>query len=296
MAGDIQVVLAASFILPSLRMAAIAGALIIPALLAPARASAQAPADKWNYSIMPYLWLPSMDGTLRYGAPAAGGASPTVSVDADTLLGALDMAFMITGEARKGRWLLATDLIYLDLGSDSSSVRSVDFNPGSGPVNISNTALDEGTQTKLKGTVWTLVGGYAAVQGPRATLDVIGGFRYLDIKATTHWQLSATVNGPGGQIFGTSGSVTRSDGLWDAIVGVKGRVRLGEGSWFMPYYLDAGAGDSTLTWQGMLGIGHAFKWGDILLAYRYLSYEQSGNELIENLSFGGFGLGVSFRF
>jgi hypothetical protein len=132
--------------------AAFAGPLIVLALLAPMRASAQAPADKWSYSIMPYLWLPSMDGTLRYGSPAAGGASPIVSVDADTLLGALDFALMISGEARKSRWLIATDLIYLDLSSDSSAVRSIDFNPGSGPVNVANTALDAGTQTKVKGT------------------------------------------------------------------------------------------------------------------------------------------------
>jgi hypothetical protein len=64
----------------------------------------------------------------------------------------------------------------------------------------------------------------------------------------------------------------------------------------MPYHLDAGAGDSSLTWQSVLGVGHAFKWGDVIFAYRYLSYEQGGNKLIENLSFTGFGLGVNFRF
>jgi hypothetical protein len=279
------------------RHAVIAATLAPLLLLAPVHANAQAAADKWNFSIMPYLWLPSMNATLRYGPPAAGGASPNVSVDSDALLAALDMAFMINAEARKGRWLIATDVIYLDLSSDNSAVKSIDFNPGSGPVNISNTALDTGTKTNLKGTLWTLVGGYAAVQDPRATLDIIGGFRYFDLKATTDWQLSATVSGPGGtQTFARTGSVTKSGELWDAIVGVKGRVKLGEGNWFMPYYLDVGAGDSTLTWQGVLGAGYAFKWGEVLLAYRYLSYEQGGNKLIENLSFGGLGLGVNFRF
>ena len=280
-----------------IRHMAIAATLAPLLLLAPLHANAQAAVEKWTFSLMPYLWLPGMDGTLRYGPPAAGGASPNVSVDADTLLGALDMAFMISGEARKGRWLIATDVIYLDLSSDSSAVKSIDFNPGSGPVNISNTALDAGTNTNLKGTVWTFVGGYAAVQDPRSTLDVIGGFRYFDLKATTDWQLSATVTGPAGaQTFARTGNVTKSEELWDAIVGVKGRVRLGQGNWFMPYYLDVGAGDSTLTWQSVLGVGHAYKWGEVILAYRYLSYEQGGNKLVEDLSFAGFGLGVNFRF
>jgi hypothetical protein len=275
-------------------IAAMLGALL---LSAPLHAIAQNATEKWSFSVMPYLWLPSMDGTLRYGPPAAGGASPNVSVDADTLLGALDMAFMLTAEARKGRWLMTTDVIYLDLSSDSSTVQSIDFNAGSGPVNIANTVLDTGTQTNIKGTVWTLVGGYAAVQDPRATLDVIGGFRYFDLKATTNWQLSATVSGPGGaQTFARTGSISKSEDLWDAIVGVKGRVKLGQGNWFMPYYLDAGAGNSTLTWQSMLGVGHAFKWGEVLLAYRYLSYEQSGDKLLQDFSFSGPALGVSFRF
>jgi len=64
----------------------------------------------------------------------------------------------------------------------------------------------------------------------------------------------------------------------------------------MPYYLDAGAGDSTLTWQAMLGVGHAFKWGEVIFAYRYLSYQQESNSLIEDMTFQGFGLALNFRF
>lgn len=244
---------------------------------------------------MPYLWLPSMDGTLRYGSSATGGAAPVVTIDPGAILSDLDMAFMISGEARKGRWLVATDFIYLDLGGAGSKVKSVDFNPGSGPVNVATTALDSGTQTKVKGTVWTLAGGYAAVQDPRHTLDVIGGVRYLGVKAKTDWQLSATVTAPGGaQTFPASGSVSQSEELWDAIAGIKGRVKLGQGRWFMPYYLDAGAGDSSLTWQGMLGVGYAFKWGEVLFAYRYLSWEQGGSKPVEEFNVRGFGFGLNF--
>jgi hypothetical protein len=261
------------------------------ALLVPVHAFAQ-----WSYSVMPYVWLPSVDGSLRYGPPSSGGASPNVDITADTWLGAIDFAFMLSAEARRGRWLIATDFITLDLSSDSSTVRSVDFNPGSGTVNVFNTALDTGSQTRLKGEVWTLVGGYAAVQDPRITVDVIGGLRYFRLEATTDWQLSATVSGPAGaHAFAGTGSVTKSQELWDAIVGVRGRVRLGEGKWFVPYHLDAGAGDSKLTWQGVLGVGHTFKWGEAIFAYRYLSYEQDKG-LVEELNFGGFGLGVNFRF
>ncbi|HMA88765.1 MAG TPA: hypothetical protein VKP89_08480 [Burkholderiales bacterium] len=265
-------------------------------LLAPLSAMAQS-TDHWTYSIMPYLWLPSVDGKLNYAPPGAGGNSPNVSVDASTLLDNLAFAAMVNGEARKSRWLIATDVIYLDLHSADSKVRSVDFNPGPGPVNISTTGLDAGTSSKLRGLVWTMVGGYAAIQEPRARLDLIGGFRYLDLKATTDWQLAATVTGPAGSAsFGRTGGVNQSESVWSGIVGAKGRVGLGEGKWFANYYADLGGGSSIFTWQGAAGIGYAYSWGEIILDYRYLYYSQSGDKLIDNMSFGGFALGANFRF
>lgn len=267
------------------------------ALLAPLAAGAQAPADRWTFSVMPYLWLPSVDGKLRFGPPPVNGGTANVSVDADTLLDNLDMALMIFGEARKGRWLIATDYIYLDFSKADSAVRSVDFNPGSGPINVSTSALNAGAQSSLRGDLWTLVGGYALVEGGPATLDLIGGFRYLGLTARTDWQLTATVSLPNSTLtFPRSGNVEKSESIWTGIVGGKGRARLGASPWFVNYYADIGGGSSTFTWQGVLGVGYAFKWGDIIFDYRYLYYSQSGDKLIDNVSFGGFGLGANFRF
>jgi hypothetical protein len=73
-------------------------------------------------------------------------------------------------------------------------------------------------------------------------------------------------------------------------------VRFGAGKLFLPYYLDAGAGSSKFTWQGMLGIGYAFSWGDLLLVYRYLSFEQGDNKPVERFWLAGPALGVTFHF
>jgi hypothetical protein len=276
----------------SLLTAALAGS----ALLAPLQALAQAPADKWTFSVMPYLWLPSVDGKLRFGPPPVNGGTANVSVDADTLLDNLDFAFMINGEARKGRWLIATDYIYLDFSKADSSVRSVEFNLGPGPISIP-AGGNSGTQSSLRGDVWSLVGGYAAVEDKKASLDVIGGFRYLGIKAKTDWQLPVTVNLPGSTLtFPASGSVDKSQSIWAGIVGAKGRAKLGESAWFVNYYADIGGGSSVFTWQGAAGIGYAFHWGDVIFDYRYLYYSTGGDKLIDNVSFGGFALGANFRF
>ena len=58
---------------------------LLGALVAPA-VQAQAPADRWTFTLTPYVWLPSVDGSLRYGPPATGGA-PNVDIEGDSLLG-----------------------------------------------------------------------------------------------------------------------------------------------------------------------------------------------------------------
>lgn len=266
-------------------------------LLLPLQANAQAPSDQWSFSLMPYLWLPSVDGKLKYGPPPAGGASANVELDAAGVLDRLNFAFLLQGEARKGRWLIATDFINLDFGNEDSKLSSVDFNPGSGPINIATTQLNAGTKTSLDATVWTLVGGYNMVNDGAATLDLVAGFRYLHIKATTDWNLTAAVTGPAGtQTFAAAGGVERSRDLFDGIIGARGRVRLGDGRWFVPYHVDIGAGSSQLTWQGVLGVGYAFKWGDAVFAYRYLYFDEGNDKFVQQLSFGGFALGANFRF
>ena len=236
----------------NLRQGALAAALAGFALCAPPAAAEQLLDDQWTFTLTPYLWLPNINGSLKYKLPNID-AKPEVDVGPNDWLSNLDFAFMISGEARKGKWSIFTDAIYLDFASENSKVKSVDFG-GS----LVGTTVNLGTKSSLSGGIWTLVGGYAAVQDPGATLDVIGGFRYFGLKASTNWSLSAAITDPGGSghVFAKSGSVSQSDDLWDAIIGVRGRVKLGDSNWFMPYYADIGTGSSSLTWQAMLGVAY----------------------------------------
>lgn len=249
-------------------------------------------AEGWTFAITPYLWLPNVDGTLKYSVPPGAGGAPEVGVGPNNYLENLSAALMLSGEARRGRWSILSDLIYLNFEKEGSSVRSVDF--GGSAV---STSANLSTRSSLKGVQWTLAGGYTVRQSTRATLDVLGGLRYLGIEAKTDWELAAAVSGPGpGQTFPSSGNASRREDIWDAIIGMRGRVSLGESEWFMPYYLDVGTGSSRLTWQGLVGIGYRFKWGDALLAYRHLAYDQSDDKLFQDFRFSGPALGGSFRF
>jgi hypothetical protein len=268
--------------------------LFLAALTLPVHAEGPPPADRWNFAIQPYLWLPNLNGSLSYSIPPEGGGSANVDVSNNTILENLEFGFMFTAEARKGRWALVTDFIYLDVGGQESQVKSVNFSGPGGrvevPVDVSGSS-----NAGLKGVEWGLAGAYTVAGNEKASLDVLLGFRYFGIEATTDWNLSADINN-GGQTFARTGSVKESDDLWDGIVGIRGRIGLGSGKWGIPYYLDVGTGSSTFTWQGTAGIQYRWSWIDLSLMYRYLYYDMESGKLLQNVSFAGPALGVNFRF
>jgi hypothetical protein len=265
---------------------------------APLPAIAQEAAEGWKFSLMPYVWLPTIKTDLNFGPVlGASGLQNEVSVPPNEWLRDLSMAFLVAGEARYGKWLVGTDFIYLHL-SDGSSKTKVK-NRDSGPLQMfeTTTVLNSDTDTSLKTVIWSMVGGYSVVAGPAATVDLIGGFRYLWLEGSTDWNLNAALIGPRNTILlPRSGSVSKSQSVTTGIVGAKGRVRLGESNWFVPFYVDAGGGNSVTTWQAAAGIGYAYPWGDVRLDYRYMSFDQNGDKLIKGLDMGGVALGVNFVF
>ena len=256
------------------------------------QAQAAEPSDRYTFSVTPYLWLPTISGSLNYQAPPDSGGGPQVDVGPVDYLSALRFVLMVSAEARKGRESMFTDLVYLSFAGEKSGVKAIDFG-GS----LVSSGANAGTTSSLRGGLWSLGFGYAALPGKPMLLDVFGGFRYFALSASTDWQLALAVTGPsGGQTFPRSGTVSQKTDLWDGIAGVKGRIGLGSNRWSIPYYLDIGAGSSVLTWQAMLGIAYSFQWGDVTLLYRYLSYDLKGDNLIQDMRFYGPALGVTFRF
>jgi len=261
------------------------------ALCGPLSAAEQTTGDQWTFSITPYLWLPNINGTLKYSIPPGTGGSPEVETGPNDYLENLQAVIMISGEVRKDRWLVFTDFIYLDFSDEESDVKEVDFDGSS-----ISAGADVSTSSSLRGGVWTLGAGYAVLPGRPVNLDAFGGLRYFDLKASTDWQLALDVTGPGGgQTFPRTGGISASEDLWDGIVGVRGRVWLGSSNWAIPYYLDLGTGSSSLTWQGMLGIAYSYKWFGVMLAYRHLYYDQKGDKLVQDVRFSGPAFGVTFR-
>jgi hypothetical protein len=100
---------------------------VAAALFMPCITAAQTKDDLWVFSVTPYLWLPSISGTLKYAPPLGAGGSPEIGIGPSDYLSTLQFAMMISGEVRKSRWLVFTDVIYLNFHSEKSDVKAVNF-------------------------------------------------------------------------------------------------------------------------------------------------------------------------
>jgi hypothetical protein len=138
----------------------------------------------------------------------------------------------------------------------------------------------------LKGSVWTLGGSYRLMTTSSTKMDLLAGARLLDIKQKLSWDLTGNIGAV--PLPGRAGNLDASIKNWDAIIGLKGKVALGnENKWFAPYYVDVGTGDSDLTWQANAGIGYSFHWGEVIAAWRYLDYKMKSGKPIETINFNG---------
>ncbi len=82
------------------------------------------------------------------------------------------------GLRAQGNWELFTDLVYADIGSLSSKVRTL-HTPG-GEI---HPQVDINVDVDMKATIWTLGAGYTAARNNQGNLDIIGGARYAGIES-----------------------------------------------------------------------------------------------------------------
>ena len=209
-------------------------------------------------------------------------------MDAKDLIEDLKLAFMGTFEFQSGKWGGLVDWVYTDVDGDKSGTR--DFS-------IRGQMLAAGVTANLsldtKTNILTLAGTYSLVEDPATSVGLVFGARMLHADGTLSWAFNGT--GPAG--IGAAGTSEVSSTNWDAIIGVRGRARFGDGlRWFVPYYADVGGGNSKLTWQAIVGLGYSFSWGDVGIVWRYLDYEFKSGDPAQSLTFNGVAAGVSFTF
>lgn len=93
------------------------------------------------------------------------------------------------------------------------------------------------------------------------------------------------------------GISTRNLQIAAAIAGVKGRFEIGQSGYFVPFYVDVDAGQSSsFTSQAYLGVGKSFEWGDVSVVAKNVYYQFKPNVTNVDLNMFGAALAATFRF
>jgi hypothetical protein len=248
-----------------------------------AKAAEEKQDDGWRFTITPFIWLPSISGSMKL-EPPPGFGSGKVNTGPDDYLEDLDFVGMLDLQVQKGRWTLLADVIYADLsGNDTAQFPGV---PGSGEWTVD---ADWDLQALvLEGAV-----AYSVYRDNYLNFDLLGGVRYAGIDG----KVDLDIVGPL-PAFVSSRTFSKTQSFVDPIVGFKGKFELGK-KWYLPYYFDIGgfSVDSDVTLQAFAGIGYRFcDWFSMLLGYRYLYYDFGDSKLVKDLNLYGGALGFSFTF
>ena len=245
---------------------------------APSHAQESTEESEWEFNLTIYGWIPQIYGHLNYDVPGSGD---TIKVDPGTLLDNLGMTFQGAFEMRKDKWSLLADLFYVQEKAGQSNAVPLP-GEGGGQINV-------GADLKLDMWITTLAGAYEVADQERATCNVLLGCRRISIAADLDLNLET-----GQSTTIAARHFSRSAVMYDAIAGIRGRLGTKE-KWYVPYHLDIGTGSSNFTWQGMTGIGYNWKWGGVLVAYRYLYFDEGDQYFVEDMALGGGAVGVHFN-
>jgi hypothetical protein len=243
--------------------AAIVALLVSPGI-AGAQSSSNGP-DAWQFELTPFLWGAGLDGTV-----GVAGREAEFDVSTKDLLKALDFAFMVNFEARRHRWSVDTDVVYVGLGKD------VTVDSASGVTPQQNPRLDMG-MTIVDATL-----GYQVAP----SFDILAGVRGVDATASLVNDQGTLADVDGGFVDPIVGGQFRrslSKKLW---VNLRGDVGgFGVGSDF-EWFLSAEAG---IRLSRLISLD---------FGYRVWSFDYKSDDDFRKLdaTMAGFGGGLTFHF
>lgn len=225
--------------------------------------------EQWHFGVTPYIWAMGISGSVSHNDTSLG----EIKLTPGDILSDIKMAAMLVMEARRGRFGVYLDGVYGNLGTSSSRVVG---------------RADLTANTNLTMTMLTLAPTYNFQSSPSLHLDGLVGARVM-------WQnASSTISFPQSGL-----SVSESSNLQIAagIAGIKGRYNFENSKYFLPFYVDAGVGQSSsFTSQAYLGVGRTFDWGDVLLVAKNTYYQFKPNQNTVDLNMFGAAIAATFRF
>lgn len=246
------------------------------AALAPLAVSTAHAAD-WQHSLTPYIWGAGMSGTTAIATPL-GPLAADVNLSFSDTLSNLDFGGMVAYKGRYDKWLVMSDLIYMDLSANKTR----DF-----PL------VSTRSGASVEQLAFELSGGYHLTDA----IALYAGMRVNDLDASVRVTTTTNANS-------TTRSARASASWIDPIVGIVGEF----GFPFAERWAVNLKGD-----VGGFGVGSEFAWQvtvalrwrlndrwDFSAGYRYMDvdYEDEGGSgiVVYDMVSQGPGIAATWRF
>lgn len=227
--------------------------------------------SNWQFRLSPYAWLAGQDGTVAT-FPRLPPAD--ISIDFwDDVLGNINGALFLVGEARKDRFGMLLDIAYVHIESDGSM-------PGHYFSSIVSTS---------KSWMISAAGSYRLAEKSRGSLDLIAGIRY--------WSVDSTLELRAGTLPGRK--VSNKEDWVDPLVGLKGLSAIGDSRFFVTGALAIGGfgAGSDFMWDASVNLG--YRWTETFsttIGYRYLDVDYEEDGFLYDIAQQGPLLGLSWEF
>ncbi len=216
----------------------------------------------WEFNVTPYVWFSGLSADISFlnqNIPVEASFSDVVKN--------LKMAGLLHAEAKKGRWIIITDLVYMKLDKR-------------GRIELLN--LD--TNLELKQFIADLDLGYNVLNvDDWLFLDVYGGLRYFE----TSSQLSV----------GTQTLLDKTINVNDPVLGV--RFKTMTDKWINGAQIDAGGFGlgSEISWKGNIYAGYRFSESfSMLIGFQGYGVDYKKDAFGLDMVVAGFATGFNFNF
>jgi hypothetical protein len=256
------------------RARAYRAALVVGALLFADQAAA---ADKWKWTVIPYLWLTDL------GIDVSINDRQVVdrTIDIKDLAEDITLTLQVRAEAQHGKHGVLVDAFYVELTDDPKTIAL--------PTPPAGTAT---LDTEIDMTILEAAGLFDP-KGDREGFELLYGTRVIDQRADIDVQFTPGVGPPASRTF------EPSDTVYDGMLGVRWIRHFGHG-WVTALRGDVAAGGTKFTWNVNTTLGYSFgKDGRfaVLGGYRKMDVEFKEEDSVESeMTLSGPLLGFRFLF
>jgi hypothetical protein len=223
--------------------------------------------DKWHLAISPYLWFAGVHGTI-----GARDRSASFHASVGDVLSKLNIGLMGAVEARKRRFVVPIDFMWIKLSDDTAIPES----PFRGLTSI---------KAKATETIFTPKVGYRLLDSPKLDADALVGLRYWHLGENLSFQPSGLLD-----------NYSQAANFVDVVAGAKISMPLSPKA-SVTILGDAGAGQANLDYQVAAYLGYRIKPTVMLgVGWRYLdiNYRPASN-FVYDAAQQGILLGATFN-